>query len=129
MTNQLNQIDVEQIKEEIFKDTPHHLVADIIAICNPGVKITNRLIETYLDIASSKEFTLDKTISEIRKLNRFESLIAQKHIAELDDGSRIAIDDETYAKLQESINSMNVVEFMCKNRDNFLSVAEIILEE
>lgn len=128
MTNQIEQIDVDQIKEEIFKATPHHLVADIIAEHNPTIRITDRLIESYLDIANSKDFTLDMTILEIRRLNPFDSKIENRLMFELNDGSYVAIKSETMSKLQESINNLEVVEYMRTSVENFIGVVDALEE-
>lgn len=128
MTNQIDQIDVDQIKEEIFKATPRHLIADIIAEHNPNVRITDRLIESYLNIANSKDFTIDKTILEIRQLNPFGSIVENRLMFELNDGSYVAIKSETLSKLQESINNLEVVEYMRTSVENFIGVVDALEE-
>lgn len=122
------QIDSDKIKKDIFKDTPHHLIADIIVTNYPNARVTDKLIESYIDLALSKEFTLDKTINEIRKLNSFDTIYEGKISFILNDSNEVIISEETFTKLQENINN-NIVEFMRKNKENFMNVIDIIQEE
>lgn len=120
------QIDSNQIKEDIFKATPKHLVADVIAKNYPEARVTDKLIESYLDLALTKQFTIDTTIREIRALNSFDTLYEDKVSFILDDESVVVISTETYDKVCESINNKNTIEFMRKNKENFLNCIEIL---
>lgn len=120
------QIDSDHIKEDIFKATPKHLVADVIAKNYPDARVTDKLIESYLDLALTKQFTADKAIHEIRQLNSFDSMYEDKIVFVLEDDSKVLISSETYNKVCESINNKDVIEFMRKNKDNFLDCIDIV---
>lgn len=120
------QINSDQIKEDIFKATPRHLVADVIAKNYPDARITDKLIESYLDLAVTKQFTIDKTIYEIRQLNSFDTIYEDKVVFTLDDGSDVLISSEMYDKVCECINSADAIEFMRRNKGNFINCIEIL---
>lgn len=120
------QIKIDQIKEDIFKATPRHLIADIIASNYPDARVTDKLIESYLDLALTKQFTTDKTIHEIRQLNSFDSEFEDKISFVLNDSTKVVISRETYDNVCESINNKDAIEFMRKNKENFLNCIDIL---
>lgn len=119
-------IDIEQIKEDIFKATPKHLVANIIAKNYPNARVTDLMIESYMDLALTKQFTIDNTIAEIRQLNSFDTEYESKVTFILDDASTVLISNETYDKVCESINNKDTIQFMRKNKENFLNCIDLI---
>lgn len=125
-TNESEIVDVDAVKEEIFKSTPKHIVADIIAKNYPNARVTEKLIESYVDLALTKPFTLDKTIHEIRKLNTFDVQYEGMIEFVLDDNSHVLVSEETYSVMCESINNNDHVNFMRKNKDNFMNVVDLI---
>lgn len=122
-------IDSNQIKEDIFRATPKHLIADIVASNYPDARITDKLIESYIDLALTRQFTIDKTIREIRELNSFDAEFEDKIVFVLEDSSKVLISNEMYNKVCESINNKNAIEFMRKNTENFLNCIDILQEK
>ncbi len=127
--NSNSQLDIELIKEDIFRATPHHLIAEIIANNYHDARVTDKLIESYIDLALTKQFTTDKTIREIRKLNAFDKTFDGKLSFVLDDSSQVVISNETYDKVCESINNIESIQFMRKNKENFLNCIDIIQKD
>lgn len=114
------QIDIEQLKEELFLESlPVHLVADLIAAHNPKLKITENVIHSFLKFANDKSFTLDIAVNKIRKLNKFNEELNGKIIYHLEDGSRVAISEDTLEQLQHCINNNDIIKFMNINKQNF----------
>ena len=120
-------IDVKAIKEEIFRATPQHIIAEVIEKNYPNARITEQLIDSYLDIALTEEFTLDECVHQVRRLNPFSD-VNNRICFTLEDNSRIAISEETFVVLQETIN-IDTVAFMRKSVSNFLEVVNILEEE
>lgn len=94
------------------------------------IKVTNSIIEQYIDLAISKCFTIDPVVYSIREMNCFDNIIDGKINYILNDGSNIAIDIET----QEQLNSIletnnNAIEFMKENSTNFLKIINAIIRE
>lgn len=121
----------EKLEEEIVQETYDVVENKIATIINEhyNVKVTDKLIETYVDIASSKQFTVDPVVRKIRKLNKYDPLIEGKLDYRLKDGSVVAISHETQKVLNNLLESQNeIVEYMRENRDNFMYVIEQIEE-
>lgn len=117
----------ESIILEIYESLPYGRVAPIIEKYSDD-RITDTLIEKYIDLASQRKFTFDPIIFEIRKLNKFDNnIIEGKLNFTLDDESIIVISENTYFfiknSLEENIEGFN---FMKASKDNFMKVFEII---
>ena len=125
----LSPANILQIKEDIFKAVPRNLIAEIIVKNYPEARITDKLIDSYIDLALSKEFTLDEAINKIRKLNSFDSQYEGKTSFVLDDKSEVLISEDTFNRIKESINNNEIVQFMRKNKENFIGVVDIIKED
>jgi len=120
--------DTRKIREEIFRGTPRHLVAEAIAKSQPEVRITEKVVDFYLDIAASRQFTIDETVNKIRELDSFKGIFENYKTFVLDDNSEVVISEEMYVKVCESINNTDVLQFMRANKDNFMSVVNILKE-
>ena len=122
------QNELSLIKEDIFRATPRHLIADVIAKNYPNARITDKLIESYIDLSLTRAFTLDETINDIRAMNPYSNDINGKLSFVLDDLSIVAIDESTFVKIKESINNSDITQFMCKSKQNFMDVIDILGE-
>lgn len=112
----------QEIQEDIYYNLSYNTVANIIKE-HSDIKITNTLIESYVDLASAKSLTTDSIVQSIRRLNKLDHLIEGKLDYTLNDGSVVIISPE----LQEKINILfdmhqDVIEYMNEDRDNFLDV-------
>ena len=63
-----------QISQEIYEEISEIRIANIIRE-HHDIKVTDTLIESYIDLASSKIFTLDPVVHEIRKLNKLDVVV------------------------------------------------------
>ena len=116
----------EQVKTEIYEELSENKIADIIQK-HHDVKITDTLIESYIDLASSKLFTLDPAVIEIRKLNKRDRLVEGKIDYKLEDDSTIAISQDTQNKLQDLFAAhSDVIDHMRETKDNFVKVLKQI---
>lgn len=112
----------EEIAQELYEEIPAVKIANLIKE-HHNIKVTNKLIETYIELASSKTFSVDPVVSGIRSLNSVGSIIENKIDYTLNDGSVVVISEET----QENLNSLledkyQLVEYMCESKDNFMHV-------
>lgn len=119
----------KEIQQDVYEDMPDVTVADIIKEHHDGVRITDTLIESYVELASSKLFTTDPVAQDIRKLNKLDCVVEGRVDYVLNDGSKIIITEGA----QEKINKLfrqhpDVVEYMRESVDNFLSVFDQIEE-
>lgn len=112
----------EDIAQSLYEDIPTVKIASIIRE-HHNIKVTNNLIESYVELASSKNFTIDPVVHEIRELNSVHYALNSKIDYILDDGSSIAISEETQVKLNTLLeDKYELVEYMQKNSDNFMYV-------
>ena len=117
-----------QISNDMYDEISENTIAHIIKEYH-DIKITDTLIESYIDLASSKLFTVDPVVYEIRKLNKLDIVVENKIHYELNDGTTVAISNVT----QETLNKLlqtntEVVDYMRETKDNFMRVIEKIKE-
>ena len=112
-----------ELQEELYADLSYTKVVDIIRKVYEDVKITDTLVESYIELASSKLFTTDPIAQEIRKFNNFDRLIEGHVDYKLDDGSVVVISEETQQRINSTFGQhKDVVQYMRESKDNFLSV-------
>lgn len=111
----------EQVRQEIVSDTT--TIAKIIRE-HHSVKVTVPLIESYIEYAVSKQFTLDPVVIDIRRSNKLTNLIEGKIDFILDDGTSVALEESTLNKVKDmlNINESIKIEDMRKSLDKFISV-------
>ena len=119
---------VEEVTKEIYEEIPNNKIAEIIKEYH-DVKVTDTLIETYVELASSNIFSVDPVICELRKINRLDTLVEGKLNYTLGDGSVIAINETTQDYLNNLLCNQNeIIEYMRESKENFLYVLERIGE-
>lgn len=122
----------EQLEKEAKLDLYEELSEDKIAnIINEhhNIKVTDTLIESYKELASSKVFTLDPVVHELKTLNRLDRLVENKFDYVLSDNTVIAIDLSTQQKLNTLFHGQQeIVEYMRESKENFLEVIKNIGE-
>ena len=117
----------EEVIQEIYDNIDHNVVATLIREEHHNIKVTDTLIKSYIDLAAAKLFSVDPVIQNIRSLNVIESLIENKIDYKLDDGSIVAIDEDTQDLLNALlIDRQDIVEHMRANKENFLQVVREI---
>jgi lipoate synthase len=119
---------IEEVTKEIYEEIPNTRVAEIIKEYH-DVKITDTLIESYIELASSNIFSVDPVICELRKYNKLDRLVEGKLNYTLNDGSVVAINEATQEYLNKLLqNQKEIIEYMRESKTNFLKVLEQIGE-
>lgn len=117
-----------QISNEIYEEISENRIAQIIKEYH-DVKVTDTLIESYIALASSKIFTLDPVVFDVRRMNKLDVVVENKIHYELNDNSVVAIDIATQETLNNLLhNQTEVVEYMRESKENFMRVIEQIKE-
>lgn len=117
-----------QISNEIYEEISENQIAKIIKE-HHDIKVTDTLIESYIALASSKIFTLDPVVFDVRRLNKLDVVVENKIHYELNDNSVVAIDIATQETLNNLLhNQTEVVEYMRESKENFMRVIEQIKE-
>lgn len=118
----------EEVAKELYNDIPDTKVAEIIKEYH-NVKVTDTLIESYIELASSNTFSVDPVICELRKYNKLDRLIEGKLDYTLNDESVVAINEATQEYLNKLLqNQTEIIEYMRESKENFLKVLEQIGE-
>lgn len=118
----------QEITKQIYEELTDNRIANIIKE-HHNVKVTDTLIESYIELASSKIFTVDPVVQEIRKLNKLDALVEGKIHYELSDGSVVAINQQTQSELNNLLaNNKDIVEYMRESKSNFFYVLNKIKE-
>lgn len=124
----ITHVDTALLEQEEYTNIPAEKIALLIQEYHDE-KPTNTLIESYIQLASSKIFCPDPVIIEMRKLNQF-SRISEKFDFILDDNNVVALDEETLNKLNNIEESLKeeTFDFMRKSLDNFLEIIKALEE-
>lgn len=123
-------IEIQEIanktKIKLYEDISDIKIASIIKKYNEEVKVTTKLVETYMGLASSKTFTLDPVLLEMRKTYKNANVFESKIDFKLDDGKQVAISEDTLKKIENLLNNTTdkeeIIGYMRENTQNFLNV-------
>jgi hypothetical protein len=117
-----------QITKDVYEEITDNRIASIIKEYH-DIKVTDTLIESYIELASSQIFTIDPVVQKIRSLNKLDAVIEGKLHYELSDGSIVAINERTQKELNNLLsNSKDIVEYMRESKSNFFHVLNKIKE-
>jgi hypothetical protein len=124
--------DTHHLSDKITKDTyqeiSEHTVASIIKE-HHDIKVTDTLIESYVELASSNIFSLDPVVHKIRSLNKLDRIVEGKLHYILSDSSTVAINEDTQDILNKLLgNQIEIIEYMRESKENFFHVLEQIEE-
>jgi hypothetical protein len=118
----------QEIVKESYDEIEDVRIATIIKEYHE-IKVTNTLIESYKELASSNIFTVDPIVQQIRNLNKLDSIVEGKIHYQLSDGSVVAINQDTQQQLNNLLNNQKeIVEYMRESKSNFFHVLKKIKE-
>ena len=118
----------EQVSKELYEELSDQTVANIIKECH-NIKVTDTLIENYIQLASSNMFSIDPVVQKIRSLNKLDRIVEGKLHYVLADDSIVTINEQTQERLNMLLqNQTDIIEYMREGKENFLHVLEQIGE-
>lgn len=110
-----------KLLENIDTTIPEEKVAQFIRQYHDIEKITDTLVESYIELASSNMFTVDPVVTAIKESKTAE--FTGKLQYTLNDGSVVAIDESTQEMLNSLLANKNeIVEYMRENKNNFVRI-------
>lgn len=110
-----------KLLENIDTTIPEEKVAQFIRQYHDIEKITDTLVESYIELASSNMFTVDPVVTAIKESKTAE--FAGKLQYTLNDGSMVAINESTQELLNSLLANRNeIVEYMRESKDNFIRI-------
>lgn len=123
----ISQVDTAMLEQDEYTNIPAEKIALLIQEYH-SEKPTNTLIESYIQLASSKIFYPDPVVIEIRKLNQFSTIVPGKIDFKLSDGSLVTVSEATLDKLYEIGDSLRekTFSYMRENINNFLEVIKTL---
>lgn len=123
----LNNAFEEEVTRGMYEDIPSVKIAGIIRE-HHDIKVTDTLIESYLQLASSKTYTTDAVVTEIRALNPIDYALTGKIDFVLNDGSLIAISESTHHELSNLIGDKYIlIDYMRESKENFIRVVKELI--
>lgn len=110
----------KKISKETYETISLYKVADIIRECHGDIRITDTLIESYIDSASSNVFSVDPVVLELRSFNPIRPF--ENHIDFiLNDGTTIAITEEKIKDINNKFGEhKDIIDYMSESIDNFM---------
>lgn len=118
----------EQVSKQTYEELSEHTVASIIKEYH-DIKVTDTLIENYIQLASSNMFSVDPVVQDIRSLNKLDRLVENKLHYVLNDDTIVAIGEHTQTRLNNLLqNQTEIIEYMRESKENFFHVLEQIEE-
>lgn len=119
----------EEIQQEQYTEISSNKIANIINQHYTDVKVTDTLVESYVELASSKIFTVDPIVIDIRNITRSDRLIETHVDFKLDDGSIVVISEAVQDKLNTIFaGHLDAVEHIRSSKEVFLSVLDQLEE-
>ena len=107
---------------EVDNYIPEHIIVNTISKHHNVTKVTDTLIESYNQLISSSEYTIDPVVNELKKQSSLG-----KYEFYLKDGNRVSISEETQKKLTSLLkDKYDIVEYMKESIDNFKQVVREI---
>lgn len=119
----------EQASKELYEELSDKTIANIIKE-HHDIKVTDTLVESYKQLASSHMFSVDPVVHQIRSLNKLDRLVENKLHYVLKDDSIVAINEATQERLNNLLQKQTeVIEYMRESKENFMYVLTKIEEQ
>ena len=110
----------QQLLDSIEVSLPEERIAECISR-HSDVEITDKLVEEYINKASSTDFNIDPILTDIklRSINEFRNKLDYV----LKDGTKIAISEKNQILLNSLLKGNDeIVSHMSENKQNFMEV-------
>lgn len=121
--NQLHDKIQQQIQHEMYSSISNDKLVSIIRRHHQNIQITDTLVESYIELASSKIFTTDPVAYDIRQYNKTDYVVEGHVDYILDDGSKVVISESIQNKINNIFNQhQDVIKYMRSSIDNLFSV-------
>jgi hypothetical protein len=117
----------EKLKIALYRNIPNENIINIIKEYH-DIRITNTLIESYLNMAIDKVFMIDEAVIELRNFAGAAKPINKIDFV-LNDGSTVAINENTFEMLRVYLNDKyKLIDFMRESSENFKHIVSLVKE-
>lgn len=119
----------EEIQREMYTEMSDTKIADIIRKHHGKIRVTDTLIESYVDLASSRIFTIDPVANDIRKNNPLQQIVEGRRDFTLKDGSVVVIGEDLLDRINNVFGQhADIIDYMREGSENFLAVIQQLEE-
>lgn len=119
-------IDNSKLLEKVDTLIPEEKIANLVRKYHSIEKITDTLVESYIELASSNIFSIDPVITEIKQSTT--SNFAGKLEYKLNDGNIVAIDEDTQRLLNKLLeDKYQIIEYMRESKENFMRIIKEVI--
>ena len=114
-------VENQKLLEDIITIVPEEKVAHYIREYHNIDKITDTLIESYIELASSNLFSVDPVVIAIKERSAVE--FSGKLEYQLADGNIVAINEDTQDVLNKLLQDKpEIVNYMRESKNNFMRI-------
>lgn len=118
---------LSEIIAESYLELDDSTIAAIIREFH-DIRVTNTIMEQYINLAIDNVFSIDPVVSKLREMNGLDTIIDGRIHYKLDDDSIVAISTETLLQLNSILeNKLSAVEYMRRDSNSFLYMLEAII--
>jgi len=119
----------DDITKEIYEEVLINRAVSIITETH-NIKVTEKILEQYLNLASSKMFTIDEAVIKIRETNKLDSVLRNTIDFVLEDESHVIITKKMQNRLNSLLeNNQEAVDYMRSTKENFFDIIEQVTGE
>ena len=119
-------IDNSKLLEKVDTLIPEEKIANLVRKYHSIEKITDTLVESYIELVSSNIFSIDPVITEIKQSTT--SNFAGKLEYKLNDGNIVAIDEDTQRLLNKLLeDKYQIIEYMRESKENFMRIIKEVI--
>ena len=112
---------------EDIKLIPEEKVVTLIKKHHNIEKVTDTLVESYIELASSNVFSVDPVVTDLKE--RSNSNFYGKLEYTLNDGNIVAINEDTQLVLNSLLqNKYDIIDYMRESKENFMHVISKLKE-
>lgn len=118
----------EQAAKQLYEELSNKTIANIINQ-HHNIRVTDTLVESYKELASSHMFSVDPVVQQIRSINKLDRLVENKLHYVLQDDSIVAISEQTQERLNNLLqNQPDIIDYMRQDKNNFMYVISKLQE-
>lgn len=118
----------ERAAKQLYEELSDKTIANIINQ-HHNIRVTDTLVESYKELASSHMFSVDPVVHKIRLINKLDRLIENKLHYHLKDGAIVAISEQTQERLNNLLQSQpDIIDYMREDKNNFMYVISKLQE-
>lgn len=120
---------VESIAADICSEMSPIMIAETIRKHHGNIRISDELVESYIDLVESKRFTVDPVAIEMNSWVPHTSLLEDRVEFVLNDQTKVVVSEQTVHLINKVLGQhQDVLDYMRESADNFVEVVSLLGE-